>query len=361
MKKRTTWTVLLLALAASGYAQELTPAQVAADAARTAAAVAAATVQPGTNRTAHHAAAAQQAAIAAPVAVALAEPKLKERAAGALALTPMDTQADPVGVQAQVQPVQSGDSYVQQVVAASGAVTNEMFNIGAFDNGITWWTDDPTNNGGSSTWPWWIKQPRAFAPTNGWVAVSWGFTNAGIPDGRSQINCTIPYQTNAWGDRVDYILQFKYTFTNTTVGTSAFFRCATNLTGTNNIVILNSPQTTNWTQVTEPLLVESGAYPKLYWVLANSGKAALDAVQFVPVPPPAPADFGLGASGTGGGTVAVVQWQTLPFRRWHLEYADDLHGPWATNTAVPAVADFVATATFTNAGPTIRFYRMAHN
>lgn len=262
--------------------------------------------------------------------------------------------------------VQSGTSYIQNLINSLGITDNQMYTFKTFDS-ILWHTD-LLNPG--VTYPWGYMD-RILTPTNGYMAVS---PQPWLSGGQAKLwssieNKTVVYTNLSNGLKItnaaNFILRFKYTFEKIQNGV-AYFRCATNPTTGFFLANMSSAPTTNWTQVTTIVTGNSDFSVPIYWILikdaAQGGPAGpfarLDAVQAIKIPGPTADDLGIDLDGN----LVKVQWNTLTYipGRFHMEYAENVAGPWATNTVIPVVSDYVATVTFTNSGGN-RFYRMAHN
>ncbi|MEY2664198.1 MAG: hypothetical protein RIT04_6, partial [Candidatus Parcubacteria bacterium] len=216
----------------------------------------------------------------------------------------------------------------------------------------------------------WFAVPRTLEPTNGlMLQTQYGSSYGAYPDW-NQFGCKMPktwlvfpYSTNglAVSNRQQYVLRFKYNWTGTNASVFNLSSNVHSMVGSIAPFEHVTERSTNWTQFT-CVIPTNVTTSWIYWTLGvdvqGAPRAQVDAVQFIPIPKPTEDDFALVQDGDN----MIVQWNTLPFAYFHLEYASDLKGPWATNTVTPSVTNYVASVTFTNTGGNgKRFYRMHHN
>jgi len=275
------------------------------------------------------------------------------------------------GFSPMTQQIQTGSAFIQQLIASTGVSANQFYGVGNFTTSA--W--DTTNN--LSSYPYifwnWGLAPRLLAPTNGYMAVTYGYNSGGMPTGEGLLWCPLPdtYLIYSNGskrieDGQNYVLRFQYRFMN---GTGSYFRCTLN--PSLGPVITNLPTTvgTNWNQVTV-VMTNIVSYPFLYWVVVHPNTAPtqpvaeIDAVQFFAIPGPSANGLVINCSIVGTNSVVSLQWNTYLYdpSHWHLMYTPVLTGAWATVNVVPVVTDGIAELIFTNPpAQNIMFYRLVHN
>ncbi len=300
--------------------------------------------------------------------LASAAKKITDVAVGK-ALSPMGLSGG--GFSPMTQQIQTGSAFIQQLISNTGVTANQFYGVGDFTTSA-WNT---TNNLSSYPIFWnWELVPRLLAPTNGYMAVTYGYNSGGMPTGEGLLWCPLPdtyliYYANGnkrIEDGQNYVLRFQYRFMN---GTGSYFRCTLN--PSLGPVITNLPTTvgTNWNQVMV-VMTNIVSYPFLYWVVVHPNTAPtqpvaeIDAVQFFAIPGPSANGLVINSVIVGTNSVATLQWNTYLYdpSHWRLMYAPIITGAWATVNVVPVVTDGIAELTFTNpASQAVMFYRLVHN
>ena len=214
-------------------------------------------------------------------------------------------------------------------------------------------------------YPWHIVT-RTLVPTNGPAAGSYDQTQMPT-EAVSYMYTDVTNHFDQYGDPVWHTISAWYEAYGSLVFYGQVFRCAIGTWYNHGEGSTNLPMSSSWSRFTMmvPPLTTSPNY--IYFVQfqgtqkfgASPSGEVDNSVQWMPYQP----DFvGLKYSSDNSNNMTLswdIYYQTT--NHWFLTYADNLLGPWASNTVPISISGNIGNVSFKKVSNNNRFYRLAHH